>query len=338
MRKWITRIVQPNTVDAVFKAKDDIVQIGNEMGYITVPIFRFWEEDENADSLYGRIEGITADIQPGDLLIFQTPTYNGPRFEREFMAHMHGRGVQVILFVHDSDSLRGAASAEEEVAFFNSADGLIVHTERMRDRLIEMGVTRPMSINYAFDYLSDRQYDPKDWNTPFERAVTIAGALDKSDFLIDWDFETPIYAFGNHKIELAPKVNYQGSFQQDELVHHLPYTFGLAWDAVLKNGSDYKSYTRYNNPHKVSMYLSQSMPVIVWSEAGIAPLIEKNGCGFTIDSLEDLDAKMAALTDDEINHMRDRARRMRDVVRSGFFTRRVLAEQERDHMFWDIQF
>lgn len=245
------------------------------------------------------------------------------------MGHLLDRGVQVVIQIHDAECLRGYVPYDE-VGFFNRASAIITHNQAMTDALADKGVTVPMVANYAFDYLSDNTKNRLTRsNEQIEKAVVLAGSLDKSRYLEHWPAQTKITAFGrNEIIQLDPVIDFQGEVKPEELGYILPYRFGLAWDSNIPNGGQYKDYTRYNNPHKVSMYLANGLPVIIWSEAGMAPFITNNHLGLAIDSLDDLDDALARLSAADIDDMLAHVERVKWALRDGFFTRRAIMRVE----------
>lgn len=340
MARWISRIVQPPTVNAVFKAKDDITNIAMDMGYKEFDIDRVQGDLETGKPLQTRIDGITGAITEGDFVVYQYPTYNGVDFERGMVSTILDRGASIVLFLHDSDYVRWGAP-DDEIGIFNVASALIVHTQAMADKLREAGVESPMFINEAFDYLSEmmlNRYAHQD-QYPFKRELVFAGGLNKSSFLADWQLTTKLTVFGRQEPDfpLSDNLDYQGEYQQDELLWRLPFCFGLAWDTDSPNGSKFGEYTKYNNPHKVSMYLGQGLPVIVWSQAGIAPFITKNHLGYAVDSIEQIDGLLAGLSDEEINDTLASVNQMKAAIRNGFFTRRVLTDAEAGTRYGFIQ-
>ena len=63
------------------------------------------------------------------------------------------------------------------------------------------------------------------------------------------------------------RIVYQGEFSADELPAHLKGQFGLIWDGSSVNTCEgnFGEYLRYNNPHKISLYLACGLPVIIWA-------------------------------------------------------------------------
>lgn len=50
-------------------------------------------------------------------------------------------------------------------------------------------------------------------------------------------------------------------------------------------------------PHKGSLYLALGMPIIAWKESNIATLIEKEGLGIIVESLDEIDQKLKSLSE-----------------------------------------
>ena len=85
-------------------------------------------------------------------------------------------------------------------------------------------------------------------------------------------------------------VEYKGAFLPNEIPSKLEGSFGLVWDGDSTDGCNGASgdYIRYNNPHKLSLYISSCLPVIVWSQAAIADFVRQHNIGFCVDKLIDI--------------------------------------------------
>lgn len=337
MQKWITDIVQGRTFDATRQAKQDIANIGEAMGYKVANIFRYNDVGESDDAMLARIDGITAAFERGDFVVYQFPSLNSGRFDTFFVEQMHRRGVQLICLVHDVATMRDqqAPTWIDEIGYFNECDVLIVHNRRMADKLKELGVTTPMVCQYLLDYL-DTNHDDDRYETKFEdfhRGVVLAGNILKSRYLADWDHETPITVFGvtddelDKKLDANPKIDFRGQRWRWDLIQEMPRMFGLAWDSDTESYK-YNDYTRYNHPHKVAMYLSHGLPIIVWRQAAVADIIVKNGLGIAIDSLDQIDNVIQNISDDELKQMLNNVNRFGRLIRDGWFTRQGLQAAE----------
>ncbi|WP_172992928.1 hypothetical protein [Lactobacillus helveticus] len=91
------------------------------------------------------------------------------------------------------------------------------------------------------------------------------------------------------------------------------------WD-----GKDYKkcvgkigNYLRYNNPHKISMYLVANMPVIIWSKAAEANFVKENNIGILVDSLDELPNILNNLTEKKYEVMLENVKKIKSLLQKG---------------------
>lgn len=337
MQKWITDIVQGRTFDATRQAKQDIANIGEAMGYKVANIFRYNDVAESDDAMLARIDGITAAVERGDMLVYQFPSLNSGRFDMMFVDQMHRRGVQVVCLVHDVGTMRDqqAPTWIDEVGYFNKCDVLIVHNRRMADRLRELGVTTPMVNQYLLDYLDDNHDEDRYVTKPedFHRGVVLAGNILKSRYLADWNYQTPITVFGvtddelDEKLKANPQIDFRGQRWRWDLIEELPREFGLAWDSDTPSYK-YNDYTKFNHPHKVSMYLAHGLPVIIWRQAAVADIIVDNGLGIAIDNLDEIDDVIQNISDEDLAKMLANVGEFGKLIRDGWFTRQGLQAAE----------
>jgi hypothetical protein len=347
LRKWITDIIQGETTDATAQAKNDIASIGTHAGYEPLYIFQYDSNYESDQAVRSRIDGITAAVGSNDLVVYQYPALISPRFDTFFMEQMKNRGTKLVLLIHDVELLRGTNSDRrvDEIDYFNKADTLIVHNPIMGATLRSLGVTTPMVSQYLLDYLDDKHDWHRLFTAPkeFTKSLVLSGNLLKSSYLIDWNQNTSISVFGfadktiQEGLRANPQINYHGALRRDDLINQLPKGFGLAWDSDSALGN-YGSYTKYNHPHKVSLYLSHGMPVIVWNQSAVAPFITENHLGLTIGSLDEIDGLLADLGDNEINDLLVHVNNMGILLRDGYFTTRALVAAEQQSFVGDIEF
>ena len=89
---------------------------------------------------------------------------------------------------------------------------------------------------------------------------------------------------------LPPHVTYHGSFPPAELPEKLEGCYGLVWDGpeITTCAGKQGAYLKYNNPHKLSLYLAAGLPVILWSGAAEADFVRRTHTGVLTDSLTDI--------------------------------------------------
>ncbi|MGT2913770.1 sugar transferase [Streptococcus criceti] len=259
-----------------------------------------------------------------DICFLQYSMFGRPSLKKLFKKLAFNR--HKILLIHDIETLREQREADhiaEELALFQEAQCLIVHNDRMANWLRNQGLEVPIISLEIFDYAQPidlPEETVQNWKT-----VVFAGNLDKSGFLSKLHTQTPFYLYGL-KSDAQPypeKLTYCGSKTSTEIPSTISqYGFGLVWDgpAVDSCQGPFGDYMRYNNPHKVSLYLSTNLPVIIWKEAALASFIEEHGLGLTLDSLADLDNQLAQLSQDDYDQMKANCKAMGKQLRNGYYT------------------
>lgn len=128
------------------------------------------------------------------------------------------------------------------------------------------GINRPIVNLQLFDYDNSQPIvgQPKDFRT-----VAFAGNLKKSLFLTRFSPQHSVFLYGMNPDKYAGNIKYCGQYSPEELPAYLTQDFGLVWDGpqVDTCADALGNYVRFNNPHKVSLYLSTGLPVIIWKQA-----------------------------------------------------------------------
>jgi len=326
MKRWVVNVIQPQSRDAVTKPKSDVTEIAQSLGYGRISI-RMQNTREMSDiTLKALIEGIISEVERGDIVLHQFPTLLGFRFEEMFINCLKQKDTKIVVLMHDSEWLRGFYPKEND--FLNSVDVVIGHGDKMNDALRNYGVRTDIVKKELFDYLQEKGVP---LSHTLEKKAVVAGNLDKSIFIETWSGNMPeLHAFGGKSTNnFGDNVVYHGSFIAQDLVEKIPKNyFGISWDDNLPRGGDYQGYTRFNSPHKVSLYLSLGMPVIVWEESAIAEFITKNHLGFTITTPNEIKEKFQSLSEKQLVEFKNNANKISKALRSGMFTRKAVIEAE----------
>jgi hypothetical protein len=237
----------------------------------------------------------------------------------------------IIFHIHDIDSWRGLNPFSRDLKLLNMADVLIVHNQKMKNKLREDGVVHPYMICLdLFDYLTDTEINEKN----FEKSVVFAGNLQKSVFLREYiesdkNYNLHLYGLGMSKEDkLPPNVTYHGSFTPEELPAKFTGGFGLIWDgeSISTCSGLYGKYMQYNNPHKLSLYIASGLPVIVWKNAAIADFVNKYEIGICISKLQDINGIMGSITKSEYLKLRDNIKPLQKKVLSGSYLKAAINE------------
>lgn len=258
---------------------------------------------------------------------FQYPAYSA--FIEDKVAYFikkYHRQAKFFIIIHDVESLRLFRNAEfknREINFFNQSAGLIVHNDKMKQWLLNNGVKVEMVSLEAFDYDNPQ---PLNSITNQKWSICFAGNLKKATFIKKLDLKHELYIYGSRVKKVVGNVRYCGRLDPDILPKYLRQSFGLIWDGTSLNQCDgvFGEYLKYNNPHKMSLYLSSGLPVIVWKQAAVADFVEKNQVGITINRLSDLDEILDKLSIDDYRQLKENVVKIAKGMRNGVYIKRAV--------------
>lgn len=327
-----------DTNSAGNKAKTDIEDIMADMGFRNAGSPRSFHHG-SARAFLATLASVLKtpmNLRRGDILVIQYP------LKKYFtllcrMAHM--RGAKVVTLIHDLGSFRRKAlSPRHEISRLSNADYIIAHNASMRNWLLEHDLKKPVGELEIFDYLSASEGLSHSSPAPGEAwVVNYAGslAMRKNAFLYTLgsklhDTRITLYGYGFSITDAAgaDRFDCAGFTPFDRLIATAAGQFGLVWDGNSTAACEgaFGEYLRYNNPHKTSLYLRCNLPVIVWSQSAMAPFVKENGIGLCVDSLDNLDTTLAAVTSERYGAMAQAAAAMSHRLASGHYTRRALSE------------
>ena len=281
-------------------------------------------------------------VRRGAVLVLQHP-YRAPDPERErvLRALKEEKGVRFIAVVHDAEKVRDYCMTpymEHEFSFMlETADIFIVHNEVMRDYFLRQRIPAESLITLGlFDYLC------KEWKENHEEyepgKVVYAGSMmqDKSPFLaklkevprVEYHLYGPYY---EEKLISGDNIIYHGSVPPDELPGKLMRGFGLVWDGDSIDTCSGKTgeYLRFNNPHKLSLYLAAGLPVIIWKYAEKAEFVKNHHCGVLVESLYELPNLLRGISEGDYREYSDNALEISKQLRNGVYTKTAIEEAER---------
>lgn len=316
------------------KAKTDIDQFLSQEGFqIIHQHFQVHSKFQKLKDYYWTIPHLFSHTEKFDELLFQYPTYSSFLMKR-LVPKLKESTKKLYFVIHDVESLRLFTDDEEywqgERQLFNTADGLIVHNEKMAQWLKDHGVETPMASLEVFDYDNPQALNT---NSGYQKQICFAGNLEKSSFLDKVELaDGQLQIFGSHPSDHYHQgVEYMGQFTPEELPKHLTQNFGLVWDGDVLDtcGGKYGDYMRYNNPHKISLYLSSGLPVMIWKRAAEASFIVDNQLGIAVDNLENLDQELANVSEEQFAAYKENVLKIAERLRSGYFIKQAVAKLEK---------
>ncbi|MBR6668128.1 MAG: glycosyltransferase [Clostridia bacterium] len=318
------------------KARRDMQQIAADAGYallnpdIPQKADKWWQ----VPLQYVRVlwEGCKLfwKLRHGDLLAVQYP-FHPVRTAGVLRCALHmiqWKGAKTAACIHDLEVLRqpgsGAArwSDRELLMCF---DQLIVPNARMADYLIGQGAAEDKVINLQ---VMDRLGEEPVPERPLAPAVCVVGDLTRkrSRYL----HEIPRSKLTWH----LHGEGWKGKAKRTDMIYHggkmtrLEGSFGLIWEGQstrVCTGAQ-GAYMMLSTPRKMSLYLTQGMPVIVWKWSAMAAFVRENGLGLVIDTIADIPGAVTALTDAEYACMAANARAWGEKLCRGDMTRDALRQ------------
>jgi len=290
-------------IGTVNKAKQDIDEVCRREGMANLTRHNFG--DGGAGRFLTKLTGVVSiawRLRRGDMLFLQYPM---KKFYKMACTLARWRGAHVVTVIHDLGAFRRhKLTPEQENRRLAKTDFLIVHNPTMEQYLRRHGYRGGIHCLQIFDYLSDRQ--PLSYATPHEPwRVVYAGNLGRwrneflyklADHLHGWSMD--LYGKGFDASQAPSALTYHGFKASDDFIAETEADFGLVWDgdSIDECTGDWGEYLRINDPHKTSFYLRAGIPVIVWSQAAMAPFILSEHVGIAVDGLSQLADRLAAIT------------------------------------------
>lgn len=319
-------------ISTINKAKSDIDEICRRSGYVNLATHDF------GSGGVGRfltklvaVARIPFTMRRGDRLFLQYPM---KKFFHLACRLAHLRGAYTIAVVHDLGAFRRhKLSAEQENRRLSSTDFLIVHNPTMLRYLVGHGYHGGLHSLQIFDYLSP--CTPGMYPAPHSPwRVVYAGNLGhrRNEFLYNMDgiihgWQFDLYGRGfEPELCHCAEVVYHGFIGSDDFIAGIKADFGLVWDGDSTGSCSgaWGEYLKINDPHKTSFYLRAGLPVIVWSQAAMAPFILHEKVGIAVDSLGDIDKTLGSLSAADYSMLRHNAAAMGMRLAEGYYIKQGL--------------
>lgn len=315
-------------------AQNAVTEIARGLGYREIGIYYYNVASDSPSERSKRLDGIMASISFGDIVILQSPTWNGWEFDHEFVHKLKDLRVQLVVFIHDVGPLMFPSNAylmPNYMAMYNQADVVIVPSEKMLQRLREQGLTvEKVLIQGLWDHPHQLQLE----RPLFKRQLFFAGSLERFPDLQNWTYGTPLRVFANQeKTNPHANLTIEGWRRDEALLLELSQGgFGLVWDTV-SNSEENTDYYQLNASHKLSTYLTAGIPVIVPRSLSASHLIEERGLGFVVDSLEEADRRVQEITEGSYHEMLERVAGLSFLLKEGYITKKLLVDSIY-HLAW----
>ena len=277
-------------------------------------------------------------LHKNDIVFIQYPLMNNC-FDLTKIIKKYNSKIKFVVLTHDLDSIRYMYKKNEskilkkrrkktDFGVINNANYVIVHNKKMHDKLLELDITNDIYEIGLFDYLLKKPVTTKRTK---DDGIVIAGNLkpEKVKYISALDtinnVKFNLYGVG-YESKGHKNIDYKGSFLPDELPYKLTGAFGLVWDGDGIDGCSgiYGHYLKYNNPHKISLYLASNMPVIVWKESALASFVTKNNIGFAVNNLNEIEEKISMMSQEEYDKMIINCHKISNKLINGDYLKKVI--------------
>ncbi len=334
-----------NNNNAGTKAPSDVRIIAERREYNPVVV----NLDFNNNSIFAKVQrqisylkdynAIYDSIESDSVVLMQHPFHHKQLSRRSVLRKLKNKKhVKFISLVHDVEELRGYRFnnyyKREFSVMLELADVIVVHNQKMLEWFASNGYpkTRMVSLD-IFDYIQDNSYK----HPIFDRSITVAGNLDvqKSRYIselknlsgVDINLYGPNF---DQSMTECSLIHYHGSFPSSEIPSKLTKGFGLVWDgeSITQCNGPSGEYLKYNNPHKLSLYLSSGLPVVIWKEAAEADFVKNNNLGVCVGSLYELEKLFNQINIEQYEEMANNVERIRKNLISGYYANAALSQAE----------
>lgn len=279
-------------------------------------------------------------IKRNSVLFVPHPVYENKKFYIDILKRAkEDKNLTLVFLIHDLESLRKMfPDSEKEFSHIDStmykiADYIIAHNDVMKKYLVTRGIDADrIYVLKIFDYITAN--DPADKTIVYSKTLNIAGNLntDKCKYIkelndIDKSIKINLYGLNfDGKILNSESISYKGAFPANEIPYQLQEGFGLVWDGDGINGctGNTGNYLRYNNPHKLSLYLAAGLPVVIWSQAAEAKFVKENNVGIVVESIAEFKDAFEKIDEKKYYEMVENAKRISLRLRNGIYLKDIV--------------
>jgi glycosyltransferase involved in cell wall biosynthesis len=273
-------------------------------------------------------------VRRGDVIVLQYPVKKYFSFICD-CAHLHH--AKVVALIHDLGSMRRKKlTVEKEISRLMHADYVIASNDTMAEWLADHGYSKGLGALGLFDYRSESV--SREHHTDYSQySLVYAGALAmrKNSFLLKMQdmiegYQLNIYGNKNGLPGLmdSDRIHVNGFMKSEDFIAGVAGDFGFVWDgdSLSTCSGSFGEYLRWNSPHKVSFYLRAGLPIIVWDQAAIAPIVKKEAIGICISDISELSHVLKSVTPEKMYKMKINVNRVSKDLSKGEFLKKAVTK------------
>lgn len=329
MKVHITNIYGMSFKSVAQIAQQMVARIAtHNLHFNELAIYNYNSTGESPAARLARYDGILASVSNGDIIIFQSPTWNSFSWDNSFFERTFAYArLKRIIFIHDIAPLMFNSNfylLPKFIDFYNKADLIIVPSTKMANFLYQNGLTvKKVVIQHMWDHPSNINPLIHPHNN---KVINFIGAPDKFQFVKDWNFSnTKLQLFSDNASWGKDKnISFQGWQYDPDLLNTLRRSggFGLVWSTK----PDWSKYMELNASYKLSTYLAAGIPIIANSKTPEKDTIVQHHLGIIADDLTSAIHQVENMSDTTYNQMTATVDQYAELIRQGYFTKHALIE------------
>ena len=324
--------------DAAGKAKMDCETILENNGWKNIGFKQTWISNAILGTLISAL-GITwalLRLKKRSTLCLQYPLN---KFYKYILWGARIKKCKIITIVHDVYALKGRKlTTEQEINILSKSEVLILHNPSMNEWFTKNGIRSKLINLDIFDYLHKPTCKQKrnPVNHDNFRLVFAGGMGSEKSFIYGFDdmdkgkFRLDLYGVGFEKKSVRDLQNtildYKGCFLSNEVIDYIDGDFGLVWygDSLDTCEGPTGQYLKFNNPHKLSLYVLCDMPIIIWNKAAMADFVTQNKIGFAVESLHQIKEKLETLNKSDFDEFKINIKNTKHKLESGYYLTKAI--------------
>ncbi len=326
VKKYITNLYGHGLESTAMQAQHMVSKIAKTLEFSEIGIRGHNVNGDTEEERHKRIEGVLSSVSDDAFVIAQMPTWNGIVFDEIFLRQVRPRAQKLVVFVHDFVPLMFVNNRylmNRYIAAYNLADLVVLPSEKMANLLCDEGLTAPILIQDIWDHVTslDNLSIPR-----FEKTLKFAGNISRFPFVHDWKGPLTLEVFSDVSLNGNTHLNFKGWKHNEALLRDLNEGgFGLVWSENIDNQEE-REYSEMNASFKFSTYLAAGLPLIVNRGLAKQEFVERHGLGLVVDNLEEARSLIERMSTEEYQIIQRRVQMVSELVRSGFFTQKLLIE------------
>ncbi|MGV3303628.1 sugar transferase [Streptococcus suis] len=322
MRVYITNLNGHASSSTAQICQNMVTDVATTLGYRELAIHAYRMDADTPEELSKRLDGVIAGLRHGDVVIFQTPTWNTTAFDEKLMAKLRAYQIKIVIFIHDVVPLMFAGNyylMDRTIAYYNQADVIVAPSQQMIDNLKRNGLTVAKTIVQG---MWDHPTSVPQLPASFKKEIHFPGSPERFSFVKYWNYDVQLNLYARQEVELPDQVKHF-SYRPDEqlLLEMSEGGFGLVW----MDNHD-KEYQTLYCPYKLGAFVAAGIPVIIQRGIANQEIVENNGLGMIVDSLAEAVDRINSMSVEDYQNMVVKVRSFSPLVRQGFFTRKLLTE------------